>query len=109
MRYHSLGVSCLRQDVQKLIIRQKVKSREHGSFGLQVIVQSFLNALQRFVCFRKAGEKVLVVHHNKCEGVGKDFGHGNAEHFVNGSEFPGGVSEMTRNPAKQMKIKVRRK
>jgi hypothetical protein len=108
MRYHSLGVPCFGQDVQKFIIRQKVKARENCSFGLQVVVESFLNTLKSFVCFCKAGEKILIIHHNKCEGVAEHFGHGDAEHFVDGSEFPGGQSGMARDPAKQMKMKVRR-
>lgn len=42
---HSLRVAGLAQDLQQVIVRQKVKARKDLPFGLQVHVQRLLNLL----------------------------------------------------------------
>jgi len=51
MRLHGERVLGLREDLEQLVIRQKVEARESDSFGLEVLRQSLLDELEHEIRF----------------------------------------------------------
>jgi hypothetical protein len=46
MGLHSSGVFGLRQDLQELIIREEIETRECSSLSFEIIVEASLNPIQ---------------------------------------------------------------
>jgi hypothetical protein len=46
MRLNCVHVSCLRQNLNQIVVGQEIKSWEGSSLGSEVILKSFLNLLK---------------------------------------------------------------
>ena len=60
MRLDSCWVFGLGENLQQLIIREEIESRESHPLGLQVLTQSFLNLFQQLVALTKILQKTVV-------------------------------------------------
>ena len=60
VRLDSSWVFGLRQNLQKLIVREEVEPREGGSFRLQILAESLLDLVQQFVALSEVLQQTIV-------------------------------------------------
>lgn len=60
MWLYSSWIFSLWQDLQQLIVRQEVESREGITFGLQVFTETLLDLFQKLVTFAQVIQQAVV-------------------------------------------------
>ncbi len=75
MGLHSSGVFGLRQDLQQLIIREEIETRECSSLSFEIVVEASLNPIQSILTVLESVEERPIVGEVDDLGILAYFGH----------------------------------